>query len=134
LEYIPIDRKRDNVEADNLNSIRDICGFLKINGKIGIFGEGTTNKEPETKDFNEFDTSFIVLAKRCNSWVQPITNLWINKMGLKQKVIVNFGEAFKIENMSADEAMNRFMSIQKSALMENITIKNELISKKDKGV
>jgi 1-acyl-sn-glycerol-3-phosphate acyltransferase len=118
LEFFPIERKSDNQNALNLSSIRDMSGFLKINSYIGIFGEGTTNKEPDLKDFGKFEDSFLYLAKKNNAWVQPVTILWIKELKLKPKVIINFGTPFKIGEMTVEESMNKFMEIQKTCMVE----------------
>jgi 1-acyl-sn-glycerol-3-phosphate acyltransferase len=126
LEFFPIDRKSDNPNAQNYQAIKDMNGFLNIGCSIGIFGEGTTLKEPETKDFNRFDTSFLLLAKRSNAWVQPVTTLWIKGLKIKQKVMLNFGEAFRIGNLSIKEAMSKFLYIQKQSLNEMKIAKEQL--------
>lgn len=131
LEYFPIDRKSDNPEANNFESIKDMNNFLRINSQIGIFGEGTTRR-PEGQDFGTFDDSFLLLAKRNNSWIQPITSLWIKDLKLKNKVIINFGEPFKVENMSIDEAMTKFLKIQEISLQENVKLYNNLDTTENK--
>ena len=128
MEYFPIDRKSDNPNANNFESIKDMNNFLKINQKIGIFGEGTT-KRPEGQDFGTFDDSFILMAKKNNSWIQPITTLWIKELGLKPKVIINFGEPFKVGNMTIEEAMEHFLKIQRENLEENKMYCSELSEK-----
>lgn len=125
LEYFPIDRKSDNPDANNLQSLRDMNNFLKICSKIGIFGEGTTRRD-SSQDFNEFDDSFLLLAKKNGARVQPITCLWIKELNIKSKVIINFGESFKVEDMTKDQAMDFFMTIQKRCLEENKRVRDEL--------
>lgn len=118
LEYFPIDRKTDNSEANNLDAIRDMNHFLKVNARIGIFAEGTTRR-PEGCDFGAFDESFILLAKRNKAVIQPVTVTWIKDKKVKNKIVVNFGKSFVVENMSTEEAMERFMEIQKKCMKEN---------------
>lgn len=125
LEYFPIDRKSDNPNANNINAIRDMNGFLKINQRIGIFAEGTT-KRLDGKDFGTFDDSFIILSKKNNAWIQPITTLWIKELNISSKVIINFGKPFKVENKSVEDALKHFLSIQESCLEENKEIRNNL--------
>lgn len=125
MEYFPIDRKSDNPNANNFNSIKDMNGFLKISQSIGIFGEGTTRR-PEGMDFGTFDDSFILLAKKSDSWIQPITSLWIKELGIKQKVIINFGKPFKVGDMDTKEAMEYFLKIQRDSLEENKAVSQEL--------
>lgn len=133
LEYFPIDRKSDNPNANNFTSIKDMTNFLKINENIGIFGEGTTRR-PEGQDFGTFDDAFLLLAKKTNAVVRPITTLWIKDLKMKQKVIINFGEPFKIGDLSIEEAMEHFMTIQRNCLKQNETIKNELIEKSNSKI
>ena len=121
LEYFPIERKKDNENANNMESLKDINLFLKNGYKIGIFAEGTTRRD-EGKEFGTFDDSFLHLAKRNGSWIQPITLLWMKTSGISFRVIVNFGKAFQIKDISIDEGMERFMEIQKKGLEENKSV------------
>lgn len=125
LEYFPIDRKSDNPDANNFESIKDMNNFLSVNQNIGIFGEGTTRR-PEGKDFGTFDDSFLLLAQKNNAWVQPITTLWIKDLQLNYKLIINYGKPFKVEKGKIDEAMTNFMKIQQDCLDENMKLKEEL--------
>ena len=125
LEYFPIERTSDNPKANNLQSMKDMDSFLKINSQIGIFAEGTTRR-PEGSDFGTFDPAFLTLAKRNNVWIQPITSLWIKELDLKNKLIVNYGEAFKVGNKNIEDAMTYFLQIQKQSLEENKKVYSEL--------
>lgn len=59
----------------------------------------------------------LFLQKKTNSVVCPITVLWT---GCKRnKIVVNFGKAFYVEEMTEDEAMEKFMKIQREGLEEN---------------
>ena len=125
LEYFPIDRKSDNPEANNFASIKEMLKFLKANQKIGIFPEGTTRR-PEGEKFGTFDDAFLTLAKKTDSWVQPVTTLWIEDLNLRPKVIINFGKPFKIGDMSIQDAYKLYISIQEKCLEENEKIKENL--------
>ena len=118
LEYFPIERKKDNPNAQNMGSIRDMVSFLSVGSSIGIFGEGTTLKDPQIRDFGDFDNSFLLLAKKKDAWVQAITVLWISDLNKKQKVMLYISEPFRVGNMSIDEAMDKFLLLQKNALSE----------------
>ena len=124
LECIPIERKSDNENANNITAIKDMNNYLKIKSKIGIFGEGTTRRPPQA-DFGNFDRTFIALAKKNHSIIQPITILWVNDKRIK--VIVNFGEPFSPENMSIDLAMEYFMNTQSICLKENKKLMNRIL-------
>lgn len=117
LEYFPIERRSENKNANNLKSLKDMDLFLKNRYKIGIFAEGTTNRL-EDEDFGKFDDTFLRLAKKNHSWIQPITLFWVEKQNSKNKVIINFGKAFQIGNMSIDESMEHFLNIQRASLRE----------------
>lgn len=93
LDYFPVERKKDNKNANNFNSIKDMNNYLKIKSKLGVFAEGTTKRPPEN-DFGVFDNSFIMMAQHNNSIIQPITVTWINNKKIKHKVIVNFAKPF----------------------------------------
>jgi len=118
LEYFPIERKSDNSAANNLDAIKDMNYFLKIKSKVGIFAEGTTRR-PVGCDFGTFDDAFILLAKRNNAVIQPVTVTWIDEKKVKEKIVVNFGKSFLPEKMSTEEAMERFLETQKMCLQEN---------------
>ena len=120
LEYFPIDRKSDNPNANNFEAMRDMNNFLKIKENIGIFAEGTTRRPPN-QDFGTFDDAFIHLAKKNDAWIQPITTLWIEDERLRKasKLIVNFGQPFKVGDKDPKQAMELFLSIQKECLQEN---------------
>jgi len=124
-EYFPIERLRDNPKAKNFNSIKNMTLFLNQKQMVGIFPEGTTNR-PEGEDFGTFDPAFIMLAKNTDSYIQPITVLWIKDLNLENKLIVNFKEPFKLDNLSKEEAFKRYLEIQKEGLLENTHYYNKL--------
>lgn len=128
LEFFPIDRKSDNPDANNFQSIIDMNDFLKNNQSIGIFPEGTTRRE-EGCEFGIFDESFILLAQRNDAWIQPITTYWHLTQTGKKKVVVNFGIPIKTSKKEATESiMKKFMDAQIKGLEENklVFAENEL--------
>lgn len=126
LEYFPIERIKDNPKANNIRSIKNMSNFLKNKQVVGIFPEGTTNKSKD-KDFGEFDSAFISLAKKNDSFVQAVTILWIKELGIKNKLIVNFSKPFKITDLNKNEAYHKFITLQQSQLCENKLIEKRLI-------
>ena len=124
-EYFPIERLKDNPKANNLKALKDMALFLKNNQYVGIFPEGTTNKSKE-KDFGYFEPSFISLAKNGDAFIQPVTVLWIKDLDIEHKVIINFATPFKVENMTKEEAYNKYLEIQKDRLEENKKIRQQL--------
>ncbi|MBQ3021016.1 MAG: 1-acyl-sn-glycerol-3-phosphate acyltransferase [Bacilli bacterium] len=125
LEYFPIERLRDNPNANNISSLKDMQTFLKYKQYVGIFPEGTTNKTPG-RDFGDFDPAFISLAKKNDAWIQPITILWIKDLELDNKVIINFAKPFKVTNLTKEEAYQKYLNIQKESLEENKEYKKKL--------
>lgn len=119
LAFFPIERKEDNSSANNIESIREMNYCLNNRFKLGIFPEGTIRRE-EGRDFGNFDSSFIVLAKKNDAWIQPVTILWKNSIRSKKSIpIVNFGKPFKVGNMSVAEAMEFYLMQQERCLSEN---------------
>lgn len=118
LHFFPIDRKSDNANANNYESVREMNDFLRNKYLVGIFPEGTTRKKPG-EEFGTFDPSFITLAKKNDSWIQPITTLWIKEKGVKNKVVVNFGKPFKVGNMDNTTAYELYLKEQNLCLAEN---------------
>ena len=129
LHYFPIDRKSDNPDANNFDSIREMNLFLRNKFSVGIFAEGTTRR-PTGADFGKFDDAFIILAKKNDAWIQPITILWIKEVGLREKVIVNFSESFRVGEMSKEEAFEKFLNTQKRALDENKQMLQALVQRR----
>lgn len=125
LSYFPIERISDNPNANNFNSLKEMNNFLKINGKVGIFAEGTTRRS-DGQDFGNFDPSFLTLAKNTGAIVQPITIFWIKDENLKHKLIINFGKPFKIECKNINEAFRHFLEVQKELLEESKNLSTEL--------
>lgn len=125
LEYFPIERRSDNQEANNMESLKDMNLFLRNGYKVGIFPEGTTKRQ-EGKEFGIFNNAFMRLAKINKAWIQPITLLWVKGDNKKSKVIVNFGKAFLMGDMSIDEGMSYFMEIQQRGLDENMSVEGNI--------
>lgn len=123
-EYFPIERLKDNPNAKNIKSLKDMVLFLKNNQYVGIFPEGTTNKD-KTKDFGVFDPNFLTLAKKNNSWIQPVNVLWIKDLNIDNKLILNFGIPFKVNDKTIEEALKMYLDIQYSCLNES----RELVEK-----
>lgn len=129
LEFFPIERIKDNPNANNTKALKDMQLFLKNNQHIGIFPEGTTNK-PDGLETIEFDRSFIKLAKRNKSYIQPIAIYWSKDESLDSKVLMNFAPAFKIDNITEVEAYMKFMDIELNLLEECKDYESHLSQKK----
>lgn len=117
LDLIPIERKSDNPNANNMKAIGDMIGFLGIGERVGIFPEGTT-KRPENKDFGDFDSSFLTIAHNSNAYIQPITILWTENQRGKKLVALNFRPAFRVEEKSSEVYMEYFLKEQMEGMKE----------------
>ena len=71
------------------------------------------------------------MAKKRGSYVQPITILWIKELNMDEKVIINFGKPFKTDNMSYDEALEKYLEIQEVSMRENKEKRSELLMEKN---
>ena len=123
LYFFPIERKKDNPDANNYESVKHMNMCLKVGGRIGIFPEGTTTREGD-KEFNAFDPGFLVLAEQARAMIQPITVLWQKKYGQRKRIIINFGPAFSMNGRKRDKALKYFEEIQRVALEENKKVMN----------
>ena len=118
LYFFPIERKRDNPDANNYDTVRHMSMCLKVGGRVGIFPEGTTTREGD-KDFNDFDPGFLVLAAQTRALIQPITVLWQKKYRKRKRIFINFGPAFNMNGKKRDEVLKCFEEIQRTSLEEN---------------
>lgn len=117
LAFFPIERRADNPKANNLSSIRDMITFLQNGYRIGIFPEGTTRR-PIAQDFGKFDDSFVALAIKTESCIQPISVIWFVE-GAGKRVLVNFGEVIFVENKRKNEVLEEFIAVQEELLLES---------------
>lgn len=128
LSFFPIERKRDNENANNVRSIKDMSFFLKNGFDVGIFPEGTTRKT-KGNFWGEIDPSFVELAKRNNALIQPILIFWTEK----RRPIVDFGRIIETQERSNDEIYREYIQIQQNALSECMNYATEkCVGNKDK--
>ena len=110
---IPVDR-----DIADFNAYRMIDRCLKEGSNVGIFPEGTTNKEPEKTRILEVRSGMASFARRHCCWVQPIAILW-KEIGKHRQIIVNFREAFWTEGMSVEEITQRWRDEVEKGLAES---------------
>ena len=113
LELFPIERVSDNPKANNYNTMKDMCVFLRNRYRIGIFAEGTTRKNAGC-DFGNFSDAFIQIARKTKSCIQPITIYWKNS----NEVVVSFSPVMSVNADSEKDAFDSFMKTQSIALEE----------------
>lgn len=112
---IPVDRSKKDDSAK-----KSAIEVLENNGAIGIFPEGTRNKTNEFLLPFKFGT--VSLAKKTNATIIPfgITGDYIKN---NNNLTVRFGEPFKVNNMSLEEAneklRNEVGKMMKESLEKN---------------
>lgn len=112
--FVPIDR-----ESNNLESLRLMNKLLKDGRNLGIFPEGTTNKHPDLYDIGPVKPGLSSMAKTHDSWVQPISLLWINDEKIDNKVIINFREPYLASQMTKKEGTDLWIEEVQSGIDEN---------------
>lgn len=137
---IPVERQSDNPNANNRDSIRRMNNLVKENQNLGIFPEGTTNKNPEESLIGEGDRSgklaFALLRENINASMLPVSIMWIKKSdSIKNKVIINYRDSFNsqdVENYSTEKGipyMDAAYEIWKERIIEGLKENKELIER-----
>lgn len=118
---VPIDRGGDNTE-----SIKMLNEYLKMQSSIGIFPEGTTNKNPDEKPILEPKSGAFHFAKDNEAYLQPISIVWVPeelKKQIKNSVIINFRPAFETKGMELEDIKNKW----KEEIIKGIEENNKII-------
>lgn len=118
--FVPIDR-----ESTNLDSLRLMSRYLKEHRNLGIFPEGTTNKHPDQYDIGPVKPGLSVVARKSDSWIQPISLLWIKDKKIENKVIINFREPF-LSNKSKQEIIDLWTSEVQVGIDQNRKVISDL--------
>lgn len=121
--FIPIDR-----EANNLESLRLMNRLLKEGRNLGIFPEGTTNKHPDLYDIGPVKPGLTSMAKTHDSWIQPISLLWIDDQKMNNKVVINFREPYLASQMTKREGTDLWIEEVQAGIDENKEIIKTLSS------
>lgn len=127
---VPIIRNQDKEKypgMDNVKSLKEFSNYLKAGGSIGIFPEGTINKNPKSRNLLSIKMSAFNLAKDGKSWIQPISIVWIPKdLNFRNKVIINFREPFKAEEKNCNDIANQWVKTVNAGIKENEKIIEQL--------
>ncbi len=109
---IPVDRsKRD------FSSAMSAMKVLKKNGAIGIFPEGTRNK---TEEFLlRFKTGTVSMAKKTGAYIVPFGLTGDYKFRSKN-LCVRYGEPFKVDDMTVEEANRKLYEEVGKLMRENL--------------
>lgn len=114
---IPVDRsKRD------FSSAMSALKVLKKGGAIGIFPEGTRNK---TDIFLlNFKTGAVAMAKKTGAYIVPFGLTGDYKFRSKN-LTIRYGEPFKADNMSVEEANEKLFREVERLMLENLNENKE---------
>ena len=110
---IPVNR---DIKDNNATSLA--LQVLKESGAIGIFPEGTRNK---TKEFLlPFKFGAVSMAKKTNATIVPFGISGKYKRG--EKLIIRFGEPFKVGDMDLETANDKLYHIVENLMKENLKV------------
>lgn len=106
---VPIERVSDNPKANNKNSVIRMTRMVRNNQSVGVFPEGTTNKNPDLEHIGTSDRSgnlaFSLIRESPKAKILPISISWIKDTSkIKNKLIVNYGDSISYEDVK--EYMN----------------------------
>ena len=96
---IPVDRANIDIK-----SVKSAMKVLKRDGAIGIFPEGTRNRTDDL--LLEFKPGAVTLAKKTDAYIVPFGLTGEYKFRSKT-LAVRYGEPFKVDGMTVDEANER---------------------------
>ncbi len=109
---IPVDR-----ENTDIKSVKSAMKVLRKDGAIGIFPEGTRNR---TDAFLlEFKPGAANLAKKTDAYIVPFGLTGDYKFRSKN-LTVRYGEPFRVDGMSAQEASDRLYKEVERLMREGI--------------
>lgn len=115
---IPVDRsKRD------FSSVMSAMKVLRKNGAVGIFPEGTRNKTDEF--LLRFKSGTVAMAKKADAYIVPFGLTGDYKFRSKN-LTIRYGEAFKVGDMSVEEANERLYREIEKLMLENLDEEKEL--------
>lgn len=145
---LPIERSSDNPKANNRETIQRMRKLLKDKRHLGIFPEGTTNKNPDKEHIYESDRkgnlSFILLREGEGTSILPVSIHWIkDKNRIKNRVIINYRDpitAEEVEEIAKDKessftdvAYDVWKEKVTEGLLENIEIEKKLNEEVEKA-
>lgn len=114
---IPVDRSRRD-----FSSAMSALKVLKKGGAIGIFPEGTRNKTD--KFLLNFKTGAVAMAKKTGAYIVPFGLTGDYKFRSKN-LTIRYGEPFKADNMSVEEANEKLFREVERLMLENLNENKE---------
>lgn len=114
---IPVDRSRKD-----FSSAKSAMKVLKNDGAIGIFPEGTRNKTD--KFLLPFKKGTVSMAQRSGAYIVPFGLTGDYKFRSKN-LTVRYGEPFKTDGMTAEEANAKLYAEVERLMLENLGESNK---------
>lgn len=109
---IPVDRSRHD-----FSSAKSAMQVLRSGGAIGIFPEGTRNKTDEF--LLRFKTGAVAMAKKSDAYIVPFGLTGDYKFRSKN-LTVRYGEPFKVDDMTVEEANKKLYNEVERLMRENL--------------
>ena len=129
---VPIARPTDIKHRKvNLKSFKELTQYLKWDGVVCLYPEGTINRKPEKQNLAPLISSNATfkLAKNNNALILPTSIVWIPKeLKLKHRVAVFFDKPINPENMDVDNIVNLWLD----KVNANIDYMNAVIERLNK--
>ncbi len=137
---VPIARKTDeNYMNINLKSIEMLGQMLKWDGAVGLFPEGTLNREPDKQNILPLKSNRIFrLVKAEDGFIQPFSIVWVpDNLDVENKAIVNYGFPINTRNKDIKEISLMWNQVvdsqieESNSLIEQMRKINETITDKE---
>lgn len=115
----------------NREMLKRVRTYLAGGSSVGIFPEGTTNKDLTKSEILEAKPTAFSLARKYDAYIQPVSLVYAPKdHPSKYKVIVNFRQAFKMNDLSNEEAVE----LWSKEMLEGISENNEILENAKNGI
>lgn len=111
-------------DGNNVQSLLKLRQYLQDGEAVGLFPEGTTNKELEKRELGEIKEGAFLLVENSKAVIQPIAITWYAER--KHKVIINFRTPIKAEK---GKKLDQLVQEWKDAVYEGIRENNEVASR-----
>ena len=132
---VPIARNTDeNYLKINMNSMKMLHQMLAWGGAVGLFPEGTINREPQKQNILPLKSNAIFrLIKDNGGIIETFSIVWLPKeLNIKNRVIINYGIPINTRNRSVKEISNTWEEMINCGIEESKKLIDEL-KKIDRG-
>lgn len=115
---VPIDREKDNWAI-----FKELHRSTKAGVWVGLFPEGTTNKNPDTVVVQEPKSAVFLISKSTNAFIQPIAITWATQkekgeIRSRYRLAINYRPSFVVEDPQS--AAELWMQRIREGIFENL--------------